>query len=193
MEFKPGLLHERTPVKPCIQHGRTPCMRFAALRVPVSSTLDSAATPSFSQVEPEESIMKIYLITGAIAMILSLSISQNVYAQETAPCYANVNGQLMHVITSTLESCARTIQATRPGYGQMASGRWGGHQVAVDQNSNVYIDRQLVGRARNLSGGYGSLSDRCQRGDVAACHQWRRQTENAIEQYNRMYPPGWSR
>lgn len=76
--------------------------------------------------------MKVRLIANVIAITLPLTISQSVYAQESAPCYVNVNGQLMHVITGSLESCARTIQATRPGYGQMAEGRWGGHQVAVD-------------------------------------------------------------
>jgi hypothetical protein len=122
-----------------------------------------------------------------------LFISQTIQAQESAPCYANVNGQLMHLITGSLESCARTIQATRPGYGQMAEGQWGNYQVTVDQNSNVYLDGQLVGRARNLSGTYGSLSDRCMSGDTAACNQWRNQTDNAIQQYQRMYPPGWNR
>lgn len=133
------------------------------------------------------------IATGTIAVMLLLSVSQSVYAQQSAPCYVNVNGQFMHVVTGSLESCARTIQATRPGYGQMAVGRWGHHRIAVDQNSNVYLDGQPVGRARNPSGTYGSLSDRCASGDVAACNQWRRQTENAIEQYDRMYPRGWNR
>lgn len=136
--------------------------------------------------------MKKFMIS-AVAIILTLSISQSIYAQQSAPCYVNVAGQLMHVVTGSLESCARTIQATRPGYGQVATGQWGSHQVAVDQNSNVYLNGQPVGRARNPSGTYGSLSDRCMSGDSAACNQWQRQTENATEQYERMYPPGWNR
>lgn len=135
--------------------------------------------------------MKLKSVTGAM-FVMFLSVSHNVNAQ-SAPCYVNVNGRLMHVVTGSLESCARTIQATRPGYGQMAIGQWGGHEVAVDQNSTVYVDGQPAGRARNLSGTYGSLSDRCMSGDVVACNQWKRQTENAIDQYNRLYPPGWSR
>lgn len=118
---------------------------------------------------------------------------ESIDAQQSAPCYVNVLGQLMHVVTGSLESCGRTIQATRSGYGQMAQGMWGSYQVGVDQNSNVYLNGQLVGRARNLSGTYGSLSDRCMSGDTTACSQWQRQTENAIEQYMRMYSPGWNR
>lgn len=136
--------------------------------------------------------MKKQLIS-IIPVVFTLLASQIIHAEESAPCYANVNGQLMHLVTGGLESCARTIQATRPGYGQMAVGRWGNYEVAVDQNSNVYLDGQPVGRARNLSGTYGSLSDRCANGDTAACNQWKGQTDNAIQQYERMYPPGWNR
>ena len=117
-------------------------------------------------------------------MLIALS---NTYAQERAPCYAMVNGQLMHLVTGSLVSCARTIQATRQGHGQIAKGRWGSHEVAVDQNSSVYVDGEAVGRAKNPSGTYGSLSDRCQSGDAAACEQWRRQTENAQRQYESMF------
>lgn len=124
--------------------------------------------------------------------LLGIFASQSVCSEESAPCYANVNGQLMHLVTGGLESCARTIQATRPGYGQVAVGRWGNYEVAVDQNSQVYLNGKLVGRAKNLSGTYGSLSDRCMSGDMAACAQWRSQSEKAIEQYERMYPPGWN-
>jgi hypothetical protein len=130
---------------------------------------------------------------GAGALTLLSCFSPSTYAQQSAPCYVNVNGQLMHVITGELESCARTIQATRPAHGQMAQGAWGDHQVAVDQNSNVYVDGQPAGRAQNLSGTYGSLSDRCARGEVAACDQWQGQTQNAIDQYERLHPPGGSR
>lgn len=114
-------------------------------------------------------------------------------AQDSAPCQVSVNGRLMHVITGTLVSCARTIQATRSGYGQVAVGGWGHHHVAVDQNSAVYVDGRPVGRARNVSGTYGSLSDRCQSGDGAACGQWERQSEQARAQYEQMYRRGWSR
>jgi hypothetical protein len=129
------------------------------------------------------------LVTGLLAIGLTGFIStapQKANAQSAA-CYVNVNGTLMHLVTGSLESCARTIQATRPGYGQMAVGQWGNHEVAVDQNSTVYVDGQSVGRARNVSGTYGSLSDRCMSGDVAACKQWSRQLDHAINQYNRMF------
>ena len=59
--------------------------------------------------------------------------------------------------------------------------------------SSVYLNGQPVGRAKNLSGTYGNLSDRCKSGDTAACDQFYRQTERAIQQYDRMYPPGWNR
>lgn len=128
----------------------------------------------------------------ALTLLASLA-SQNIHAEESAPCYANVNGQLMHVVTVGLESCARTIQAAGPRNGQMAVGRWGNYEVVVDQNSSVYLNGQPVGRAKNLSGTYGNLSDRCKSGDTAACDQFYRQTERAIQQYDRMYPPGWNR
>jgi hypothetical protein len=127
----------------------------------------------------------------AIVMTLFLCVSQRTYAQENAPCYVNVNGQFMHVVTGTLESCARTIQAA--GYGQVAVGQWGNHEVAVDQNSNIYVDGQPAGRARNPSGTYGSLMQRCQNGDIRACEQFKGQADKSIQQYDRMYPPGWNR
>ena len=68
--------------------------------------------------------MKKQLIS-IIPVVLTLLASQIIHAEESAPCYANVNGQLMHLVTGGLEACARTIQATRPGYGQMAVGRDG--------------------------------------------------------------------
>jgi hypothetical protein len=53
-------------------------------------------------------------------------------------------GMFMQLSNSTLESCIRTIVATRSG-----RGTWGGHNEQVDANGTAYVDGQMFGRARS--------------------------------------------
>jgi len=131
------------------------------------------------------------LMVSVVALIALPLTGTQASAQETAPCYAQFQGRLMFMFHGTLVSCARTIQAAKSG--DAGYGRWGGAQVQVDASSTVYVNGQPVGVARNLNGTTGSLSDRCRRGDIQACHQWGRQSEEASRRLQQMYPPGWAR
>lgn len=68
--------------------------------------------------------MKTHLC-GLAALTSSLLISLGANAQEVDTCYTNVLGQLMPLTNGDLASCARLIQATRPGPGQISIGQWG--------------------------------------------------------------------
>jgi hypothetical protein len=131
------------------------------------------------------------LMVSVVALGALAFTGQRADAQETAPCYAQFQGRLLFMFHGTLASCARTIQAAKSGH--LGYGRWGSAQVQVDASSTVYVNGQSVGVVRNPSGTTGSLSDRCFRGDVQACHQWGRQSEAASRRLQQMYPPGWAR
>jgi hypothetical protein len=131
------------------------------------------------------------LMVSVFALVALILTGQRASAQETAPCYAQFQGRLMFMFHGTLVSCARTIQAAKSG--DTGYGRWGSAQVQVDASSMVYVNGQPAGVARNMNGTTGSLSDRCFRGDIQACHQWGHQSEEASRRLQRMYPPGWAR
>jgi hypothetical protein len=129
-------------------------------------------------------------LTGILAA-LALTLGATGARAQAAPCYAQYGGQLMFMFNGALDACARTIGAARSG--PVGVGTWGGQPVHVDSQANVWVNGQYVGVARNLSGTVGSLSDRCAAGDTRACEQWRRQSEEAARQMERLYPEGWAR
>lgn len=148
------------------------------------------------------SSLAIFGLTASMLATLSLAFTNhkaNAQTAPTAPCYAQFQGQTMlYVFDSPLVNCARTIRGAATPGAQWGFGTWGNYQVRIDFNGNTYLNPgntqwQYVGVAVNQSGTVGSLSDRCFKGDVQACNQWRRQSENAIEQMNGLYPSGWSR
>ena len=110
--------------------------------------------------------------------------------QPTAECYTYTSAGWVYIANNTLESCARIARAsafgTDPGFGA-----WAGHLIAVDFNSVLYAHSQngwyFVGLVRNENGSYGSLSDRCLRGDISACRTWQANTEASIDALNRLY------
>ncbi|MBE9169995.1 hypothetical protein IQ238_21550 [Pleurocapsales cyanobacterium LEGE 06147] len=141
-------------------------------------------------------------LTTSVLATISLALTNykaSAQTAPTAPCYAQFQGQTMlYMFDSPLVNCARTIRAAATPGAQWGFGTWGNYQVRIDSNGNTYANPgnaqwQYVGVAVNQSGAVGSLSDRCFNGDVQACNQWQRQSENAIEQMDRMYPPGWFR
>jgi hypothetical protein len=108
----------------------------------------------------------------AALMLFTLAIPA--FAQ-FAPCYLPGVG---FVANNTLDQCASLAQDYQ------VQGNWGGHSIQTDANSMVYVDGQAVGRVQNPSGAYGSLLQRCQRGDVAACDLYYRQGDGATRQYD---------
>jgi hypothetical protein len=118
-------------------------------------------------------------------------------AASVAPCRVQYGSAgLLYVFNGALDSCARTIRAAGPG-SAVSYGTWGGYAVAVDSQSRVFLSNggpwTSVGVAVNASGTVGSLSDRCMRGDIAACNQWRSQLQSSIDAMARLYPAGWGR
>jgi hypothetical protein len=95
----------------------------------------------------------------------------------TAPCYAQLLGNLTFVHNGTLVSCVRTIQGAESG--QVRYGRWGSTEVHVDASGNIYVKGQPVGVARNPSSAVSGLSSRCPQNDIQACNESERQSEDA--------------
>jgi hypothetical protein len=123
----------------------------------------------------------------SLAVCLVLITFPRLATAQTAPCRVLHGGMNIAVGTMTLDACARTIQASQ------GLGSWGGQRVNTDGQGGVYVNGQFVGRAMNPSGTYGSLRDRCLRGDVAACDQFGAQSDSYGRQYQQMYPKGWNR
>ncbi|MBN8564224.1 MAG: hypothetical protein J0L70_27195 [Leptolyngbya sp. UWPOB_LEPTO1] len=139
------------------------------------------------------------LTVGLLSTTFIASENRSASAQtaQAAQCYAQFQGRMMYLLNGSFESCVRAIRGAAGG-NQLGVGNWGGYAVNTDANGNTYVNSgngqwQYVGVVRNVSGTVGSLQDRCVRGDVQACNQWRRQSQNAIQQMQRLYPPGWNR
>jgi len=111
-----------------------------------------------------------------IAVVTLFTLVTPAFAQ-VAPCRLPGVG---FIANNTLDQCARLAQAYH------SQGHWGGHRIQTDANSMVYVDGRAIGRVRNASGTFGSLMQRCQRGDVAACNQYSRQADNAMQQYEKL-------
>lgn len=78
--------------------------------------------------------------------------TQTASTAETAPCYVQVNGQMMLLVNGPLESCARTIKAARQG-AEWGHGFWGSYTVKTNSAGETYLNDQYVGIAPNTSSG----------------------------------------
>jgi hypothetical protein len=93
----------------------------------------------------------------------------------------------MFMFNGTLDMCARTAQAAK------GTGTFGGRPIQMDEDSSLTMDGEYQGRVMNPSGTYGSLSQRCNRGDTDACELWGEQSEMNSRRMQQMYPRGWNR
>ncbi|MFN7144246.1 MAG: hypothetical protein ACK4YP_10745 [Myxococcota bacterium] len=127
---------------------------------------------------------------GATLAVLAIGLAASpaVHAQ-VAPCSAVMGGSAIYLLDTDIASCATMIGASSQD--AVRVGEWGGNLIQVDGQANVWVNGVYAGVLVNPSGTVGSLSDRCFAGDVAACQQYQRQMDAAIEQYEAMYPDDW--
>src|SRR4051795_1400392 len=104
--------------------------------------------------------MRSVSVLPLLAILLPLS---NAAAQNIARCSVPGVG---FIANNTIEQCARIGQAYR------GQANWGSHQLSMAYGRLV-VDGRAASMVANESGTYGSLSQRCQRGDIRACQQHR--------------------
>jgi hypothetical protein len=115
--------------------------------------------------------MPVKFSVACLAAILTMTVTASA---QVAPCRLPGVG---FIANNTLEQCARLAQAYQGG------GIWGQHRIQM-AFGNLAVDGAPVGRVRNPSGTFGSLTQRCTQGDIGACNQYSRQADNAMRQYD---------
>lgn len=133
----------------------------------------------------------------ALAALLGLTGPASA-AGTTAPCYIAYGSQYLYIADNAFESCARIVQAS--GYSaDYRYGYWGSYQMAVNSRGDTYYrangrgNWQSYGVVANPDGSQGSLFDRCQAGDRAACDRYRQNADAHLSWWDLLYPSGWSR